>query len=207
MNTMNYFDSIAANWNTIREGYFKDELKYKAFKEVDINGKIVADLGCGSGFISLGLLDEAKIVFSIDNSKNMLRILKEEAKNKGYNNLYPIKGDLEDIPLFDESVDIIFINMALHHVINPSKSIGEMYRILKPGGTLIITDVMEHDAHWAREEMFDKWLGFKEVDILKWMEDEKFKYKEYKDIGLKCTGYSSKGEFVETGIFLGKAIK
>lgn len=207
MNSVNYFDTIAEKWNVIREGYFKDELKYKAFGEVDIKDKIVADLGCGSGFISMALLDQAKIVFSVDSSRNMLKILNEESRSKGYNNLYSIKADLEDIPLFDESIDVIFINMALHHVVNPSKSIGEMYRILKPKGTLIITDVMEHDGQWAREEMYDKWLGFKEEDILFWFRESKFREVKYKDIGLTCTGYSSKGEFLETGIFLAKAIK
>lgn len=207
MNSVNYFNTIADKWDVMREGYFKDELKYKAFKEAEIEGKVITDLGCGSGFISMALLDKAKIVFSLDSSINMLKILTKEAKKKGYNNLYGIKADLEDIPLFDESIDVIFVNMALHHVGNPSKSIGEMHRVLKPKGILIITDVMEHKGEWAREEMYDKWLGFKEEEILSWFKSSKFRESKYENTGLTCKGYSSKGEFLETGIFLAKGIK
>ena len=68
----------------------------------NIKNKICADLGCGTGFISLALSQEAKLVFSIDNFRNMLRELHNTSSNRGIKNIYP-KGSAVDIPLFDES--------------------------------------------------------------------------------------------------------
>ena len=83
-------------------------------------------LGAGTGFISLGIAKKANIVFSLDSSKNMLKELYSSAKENEINNIYPIKGELENLPLFDDSIDLIFMNMALHHVANPDKAIKEM---------------------------------------------------------------------------------
>lgn len=77
MNSVQYFDSIAAKWNVIRSEYFEERLKYKLLSVYDLRDKVVADLGCGTGFVSLALAREASIVFSVDNSVNMLKELKK----------------------------------------------------------------------------------------------------------------------------------
>jgi 2-polyprenyl-3-methyl-5-hydroxy-6-metoxy-1,4-benzoquinol methylase len=68
MNSLKYFDSIADKWNVIRSEYFEEKLKEIAISKVNILDKICADLGCGTGFISLALAKESKIVFSIDKT-------------------------------------------------------------------------------------------------------------------------------------------
>lgn len=207
MNSMQYFDSIAENWNVIRSDYFEERLKYKILSLTNIKDKVVADLGCGTGFVSLALVNEANIVFSVDNSSNMLKQLKVNASDKEYKNLYLIKSSLDNLSLFDESVDIIFINMALHHIKDAKKAISEMNRVLKKDGVVIISDVMEHDGEWAKEEMFDEWLGFSNEQIKNWLEEVGFNNIEIENTDLSCKGYSSKGEYTETGIFIAKAIK
>lgn len=207
MNSIKYFNDIASKWNVIRSEYFEEKLKYKVLSKVNIKNKIVADLGCGTGFISLELANEANLVFSIDNSINMLKELKNSIMNKNLNNVYPLKSSLEDITLFDESLDAVFINMALHHIKNADKAIGEMGRILKKGGSIVISDVMEHNGEWAREEMFDEWLGFSNLQISEWLEKSRFKNISIENTDLTCKGYSSKGEYTETSIFIASAIK
>lgn len=207
MNSVQYFDSIAENWNVIRSEYFEERLKYKLLSKINIKDKAVADLGCGTGFVSLALANEASIVFSVDNSINMLRQLKQNSLEKNYKNIYLIKSSLENISLFDESMDAVFINMALHHIKDAKKAIAEMYRVLKKDGAVIISDVLEHDGEWAREEMFDEWLGFSNEQIKNWLEEVGFKNIEIENTDLSCKGYSSKGEYTETGIFIAKAAK
>lgn len=207
MNSINYFNSIAKDWNKIRVDYFKDELREIAVNSVDIKKKVIADLGAGTGFISLRVGEEANLVFPIDSSKNMLKELHKSAKDKNLNNIYPIKGSLEDLPLFDNSVDIIFMNMALHHVVNPDVAIKEMNRVLKKDGQVIITDVEEHSGEWATEEMYDVWLGFRHEQLESWYREAGFTNIDVKSTGLIARGESSKGEVVEPKIFIAKATK
>lgn len=207
MNSIQYFDSIAEKWNIIRSDYFEERLKYKILSITNIKDKVVADLGCGTGFVSLALVNEASIVFSVDNSSNMLKQLRANVLDKNYKNLYLIKSSLDSLSLFDESVDIVFINMALHHIKDAKKAISEMHRVLKKDGVVIISDVMEHNGEWAREEMFDEWLGFSNKQIENWLEEASFNNIEIENTDLSCKGYSSKGEFTETGIFIAKATK
>lgn len=207
MNSVQYFDSIAENWNVIRSDYFEERLKYKLLSITNIKDKVVADLGCGTGFVSLALANEVSIVFSVDNSSNMLKQLKINASDKNYKNLYLIKSSLDNLTLFDESVDAIFINMALHHIKDAKKAISEMHRVLKKDGIVIISDVMEHDGEWAREEMFDEWLGFSNEQIKNWLEEAGFNSVQIENTDLSCKGYSSKGEYTETGIFIARATR
>ncbi len=207
MNSINYFDSIADKWNVIREDYFEEKLKYISLSQFNIKDKICADLGCGTGFISLALSTKAKLVFSIDNSRNMLRELHNTAVGEGINNIYPIKGYIDDLPLFDKSIDAVFINMALHHIFDTKKAIEEMHRVLKKDGVVVITDVEKHNGEWARTEMHDEWLGFSHKQIKEWLIDAGFKNIEVRSTDLKCKGYSSLKEYTETGIFVATGIK
>lgn len=207
MNSIQYFDSIADKWNVIRSEYFEERLKYKLLSITNIKDKVVADLGCGTGFVSLALANEASIVFSIDNSSNMLKQLKSNYLDRNYKNLYLIKSSLDSLSLFDESVDAVFINMALHHIKDAKKAISEMHRVLKKDGVVIISDVREHDGEWAKEEMFDEWLGFSNEQISDWLKEAGFDNIEIENTDLSCKGYSSTGEYTETGIFIAKAFK
>ena len=97
--------------------------------------------------------------------------------------------------------------MALHHVKDAKKCIDEMYRILKPGGKVVIGDVCEHNGEWARKEMFDEWLGFSNTQILEWLNETGFTEIKLENTSLRAIGYSSKGECIDTGIFIAEAIK
>lgn len=207
MSSLDYFNEIAKSWNVIRSEYFEERLKYKVLSKANIKDKVVADLGCGTGFLSLALALDASIVFSIDQSVNMLKESRRLMETKKFNNVYPIKSDLHSLALFDESVDVALINMALHHVKDAKRAIEEMYRIIKKGGTLIISDVLEHNGQWAKDEMFDEWLGFSNNQMEQWLKEAGFNIVNIENTELKCKGYSSKGEYTETGIFIATANK
>lgn len=205
MNSVQYFNDIADKWNVIRSNYFEERLKYKILSKANVKDSIVADLGCGTGFLSLALALDANIVFSLDQSKNMLGEVKKLTENKGFNNVYEIESSLEKIALFDDSVDVIFINMALHHVKDAKKAIEEMYRVIKKGGRVVIADVQEHEGKWAKEEMYDEWLGFSNYQIEQWLSEVGFKNIVIENTDLMCEGYSIKGEYTATGIFIAVA--
>jgi len=207
MGSVDYFNEIAQSWNVIRSEYFDERLKYKVLSKVNIKDKVVADLGCGTGFLSLALALDASIVFSIDQSVNMLIETRKLMETKKFDNVYPIKSSIDNLALFDESVDVVFINMALHHVKDAKKAIEEMFRIIKKDGTLIISDVQEHNGEWAKTEMFDEWLGFSNNQMEEWLTSAGFNLVNIENTDLLCKGYSSKGEFTQTGIFIAVANK
>ncbi|MEQ6359630.1 class I SAM-dependent methyltransferase [Thermoanaerobacter thermohydrosulfuricus] len=205
---ISYFDNIAHNWDELRKCYFPDELKTRVtegmVKDKDI---IAADIGTGTGFIALELAKVLYSVIAIDVSSEMLKMAQKKAEKEGLKNLLFIKGKMQDIPLMDGSVDLVFTNMALHHVDDPLKGIQEMHRILKPGGVITIIDVEKHEFEWAREEMCDVWLGFDRKEIAEWMQIVGFKNISVEFSGYSARAVSKKGSKAEVGIFIAKGVK
>lgn len=93
----------------------------------------VADLGAGEGMISQLLARNARQVWCIDNSPRMVEVGTELARKNGLTNLTYKLGDIEQVPLADESVDLAILSQALHHAQHPQKAVDEAQRILRPG--------------------------------------------------------------------------
>ena len=128
---------------------------------------VIADLGAGEGMISHLLAEHAQKVYCIDRSKSMVRIGLDIAKRNGLSNLVYKLGDLEKVPLADQSIDLALMSQSLHHAEHPEKALKEAYRILKPKGQLIILDLKQHQFEKARELYSDRWLGFAENELYK----------------------------------------
>ena len=122
----------------------------------------VADLGAGEGLISQLLARRVAKVWCIDNSPRMVEVGTELAAKNGLANLTYKLGDIETVPLPDRSVDLAILSQALHHAQHPDVAIQEAYRILKPGGQLLLLDLKAHTFEKAREIYADVWLGFSE---------------------------------------------
>lgn len=123
---------------------------------------VVADLGAGEGLISQLLARRAKQVWCIDNSPRMVEVGADLARRNGLENLTYKLGDIEKVPLPDRSVDLAILSQALHHAQRPQAAVNEAFRILRPGGQILILDLNEHGFEKARELYADVWLGFKE---------------------------------------------
>ncbi len=122
----------------------------------------IADLGAGEGLLSQLLARQAEQVWCIDNSPRMVEVGTELAAKNGLANLAYKLGDIEQVPLPDGSVDLAILSQALHHAAHPQRAVGEAFRILRPGGQLLILDLKEHTFEKARELYADVWLGFTE---------------------------------------------
>ncbi len=122
----------------------------------------IADLGAGEGLVSQLLARRARRVWCIDNSPRMVEVGTELARRNGLENLTYKLGDIERVPLPEASVDLAILSQALHHAQRPEVAVAEAYRILRPGGQLLVLDLNEHAFTKARELYADVWLGFKE---------------------------------------------
>jgi len=135
----------------------------------------VADLGSGEGLISELLARHCRSVIAIDNSEKMVEFGARKARKNGLTNLEFRQGDLADPPIASESVDWAILSQALHHAEDPRKAVAAAHRILRPGGRILILDLVRHRFTQARELYGDHWLGFAEADLQQWLEAAGFK--------------------------------
>ena len=168
-----YFDQLAGkfgreyvpgrSWKSLAEAMLKI-----------LNYDTVADLGAGEGTLSQLLAQRAKHVIAIDNSEKMVTFGQSLARDHKLPNLEYRLGDIESPPIDDASIDLAIFSQALHHANHPEKAIAEAHRILKPGGRLIILDLLHHTFEKARELYFDTWLGFSEVELVRMISEAGF---------------------------------
>jgi ArsR family transcriptional regulator len=126
----------------------------------------IADLGAGEGTLSLMLAQRARRVIAVDNSEKMVSYGAEIARSHGVSNLEYRLGDLEELPLAEAEVDLALFHQSLHHALHPEKAVAEAARILRPGGRIIIVDLLKHGYEEARELYADVWLGFAQVELI-----------------------------------------
>lgn len=135
---------------------------------------VVADLGAGEGTLAQLLAKRAKKVIAIDNSEKMVEFGADLAKKHGFKNLEYRLGDLERPPIPAGTVDLALLSQALHHATHPERAIVAAHRILKKGGRVAILDLAQHQFEEARELYADRWLGFSEADLFRFLEDAGF---------------------------------
>ena len=135
----------------------------------------VADLGSGEGLLSELLARRCRRVVAVDNSEKIVAYGAAKAKKNGLENLEFRLGDLEDPPIDDRSMDLVVLSQALHHAKDPARAIRGAHRILRRGGQIMILDLLEHQFARARELYGDRWAGFAESDLQRWLESVGFK--------------------------------
>jgi len=159
----------------------------------------IADLGAGEGILSQLLAQRAEHVYCIDNAEKMVEVGSRLAREQGFQNLEYRLGDLESVPLADESVDLALLAQALHHARTPEKAIAEAHRILHPGGLIIILDLKEHTFEAARELYADQWLGFSSNRLYHWLRDAGFD-----NVSVETVSREKREPYFETILGLGE---
>ena len=171
--TRAYFDELAGRFG-------KDYVPGRSWKGLAeallkvTNHGVVADLGAGEGTLAQMLARQAERVIAVDLSPKMVEFGSELARRHDLKNLEYRLGDIEEPPLDDASVDLAFLSQALHHAGSPQKALEQAFRIVKPGGQLVVLDLLQHSFEEARELYADIWLGFGEGELAAMLEKAGF---------------------------------
>lgn len=120
------------------------------------DGKTIADLCCGTGEIAFTYLknsEQPKKAYLIDFCSGMLQCAKEKASQRNFqhHSLEYIEADVQAIPLEHSKVDCATMAYGIRNVQDPEKCIGEVYRILKPGGIFGILELTEPSHPWLKK--------------------------------------------------------
>lgn len=126
-------------------------------------GETVLDLGSGGGIdvlLSAKRVGDTGFVYGLDMTDEMLDLARANAAEAGTENVEFLKGYIEDIPLPDDTVDVVTSNCVINLSTDKPAVIGEIARVLKPGGRIGISDVVSEDALTPEERMErGSWVG------------------------------------------------
>ncbi|MBI4218520.1 MAG: arsenite methyltransferase [Chloroflexi bacterium] len=126
-------------------------------------GEVVLDLGSGGGIdvlLSAKRVGPAGRAYGLDMTDEMLALARANQAKAGIQNVEFLKGEIEDIPLPDSSVDVIISNCVINLSANKKKVIAEAFRVLRPGGRFAVSDVVVkgHVPELVRRSM-EAWTG------------------------------------------------
>ena len=153
-----FFASAAGQWDKLREDMFGGASHLQALPALLDPSWAVADLGCGTGQVSAALAPFVGRVAAVDRSGEMLQTARRRLRE--FSNVDVSRGELEAVPLPDAEFDAAVLMLVLHHVADPAAALREAARILKPGGRLVVCDMLPHDHEEYRHQMGHVWLGF-----------------------------------------------
>jgi ArsR family transcriptional regulator len=125
----------------------------------------VADLGCGEGYLTVQAARWAARVIAVDRAAVVLDRAKGLARRRRVSNVIWKRGELEKLPVKDDSVDVALLSQALHHAEDPARAVAEAARITVPGGRVLILDLRTHTEEWVRTKLGDQALGFRDDEL------------------------------------------
>lgn len=164
-------DKTRAHFDELAGRFGKDYVPGRSWKGLaealikTLNYDVVADLGAGEGTLSQLLAQRARHVIAVDLSPKMVEYGQKLAKDNGLENLEYREGDIESPPIKARTLDLAILSQALHHAEHPQKALDAAFKALKPGGRLIVLDLVQHNFEEARELYADTWLGFSESEL------------------------------------------
>ena len=120
-------------------------------------GEVVLDLGSGGGIdvlLSARRVGPTGKAYGLDMTDDMLALARENQAKAGVENVEFLKGEIEDVPLPDGSVDVIISNCVINLSLDKDKVLAEAFRVLKPGGRFAVSDmVYQGDLNTLPEEI------------------------------------------------------
>ena len=163
-----FFSGAAGQWAELRRRLFGQRFEVQALASLFDPQWTIGDLGCGTGELTEALAAGAAQVIAVDDSEAMLAAARGRFNGRG--NVELRQGRIESLPIADGELDAATLVLVLHYLADPAVAVREAARTLRPGGRLLLVDMLPHDRVEYRQEMGHVWLGFEPDEVGRWLE-------------------------------------
>lgn len=161
------FASQTLSWDAERERLFGKGIELRAFPALLDPDWVVADLGCGTGIVAEAMAPHVGRVIGVDTSPYQLKEARRRLRT--YGNVELREAALEALPLDSASVDAAVLVLVLHYLPEPRQALREAARVLRPGGRLLVVDMVAHAREEYRLRLGHVWQGFARGQIVQWL--------------------------------------
>jgi ArsR family transcriptional regulator len=158
-----FFGRVAGEWDDVRNDLFGRGFTAPALLALLPRDWVVADVGCGTGNVAELLAPWVKRVIAVDRSEPMLEAARKRLA--GAKNVEFVAGEASALPLKTGSADAAVSVLVLHHLAEPAAALREMARVVRPGGSVLIVDMVEHGREEYRRTMGHVHLGFSRAAV------------------------------------------
>jgi ubiquinone/menaquinone biosynthesis C-methylase UbiE/DNA-binding transcriptional ArsR family regulator len=167
-----FFASAAGDWDRLRSDLFGDTFFLWGVLGLIDPALAVGDLGCGTGQLTEVLAPYVRQVVAVDSSADMLDAARLRLGGAG--NVDLRQGELESLPIEAGELDAAMLSLVLHYSPSPGRALAEVARVLRPGGRVLVVDMLPHERQEYQQQMGHVWLGFSEKQIGKFLTDAGF---------------------------------
>ena len=162
-----FFATAAGDWDRLRSDLFGDTFYLWAVLGLIDSTLVVGDLGCGTGQLTETMAPYVRRVIAVDGSADMLDAARRRVGERP--NVDIRQGDLEALPLQAEELDCAMLSLVLHYSPDPAMALAEVARVVKPGGRLLVVDMLPHEREEYQQQMGHVWLGFSEKQMSRFL--------------------------------------
>jgi SAM-dependent methyltransferase len=169
-----FFKASAADWERIRALHVPDRDVEQAVLRVLANAQIgsLLDAGTGTGRMLELLAPHIRRGVGVDTSPEMLAIARDRLERVGAHHCQIRLADVHRLPFVsatrESGFDTAVFHQVLHYLDDPQAAVGEVVRVLKPGGRLLIVDFAPHALEFLRDELAHRRLGFSDREVGGW---------------------------------------
>jgi ubiquinone/menaquinone biosynthesis C-methylase UbiE/DNA-binding transcriptional ArsR family regulator len=166
-----YFRAHAAEWDRIRKLHVADTAVEEAIRAAlaERPFRSLLDLGTGTGRMLELFGRDIERGLGLDLSLDMLHVARDRLERAGLKNCSVRQGDIYDLPLANDTFDVVILHQVLHFLDDGGRAIREAARVLRPGGRLLVVDFAPHEEELLREQFAHRRLGFAPETVTQWM--------------------------------------
>lgn len=162
-----FFASAAGDWDRLRSDLFGDTFYLWGVLGLIDPTLVVGDLGCGTGQLTEVVAPYVRQVVAVDSSADMLDAAR--LRLGGARNVDLRQGELESLPIAQGELDAAMLSLVLHYSPSPGRALAEVGRVLRPGGRVLVVDMLPHERQEYQQQMGHVWLGFSDKQMTRFL--------------------------------------